>query len=286
MKKLALALVCFASVAFIASCTPEITNPEPSIALKTGENYVYDGQTIDIDTEYMLGFRAASNSQTLKELSTFKLGIRILELDGTEVDNADTLMNISGTEFVYDHVLNFTLSRELVGKAEITATVTDVDGKLCTTTINLNVNQPAQQLISRAITWVRKGTNVEDATATELANIGLQWTGSYRDIMATIRPLDNADVTLYLCPGDDFAKITTDVEKASYFASLPEYSDASVIDKYRNISAEVSHTYNDMLAVVYNGGNYLVHITQANVEAITSGGQYIRTDITITGETK
>ena len=53
MKKLALALVCLVSVAFFASCDPEITNPEPTIAVITGENYVYDGQTIDVNTDYL-----------------------------------------------------------------------------------------------------------------------------------------------------------------------------------------------------------------------------------------
>ena len=64
MKKLALALMCLVSVAFFASCNKPVANPEPSIAAKTGENYVYDGQTVDLGQNYTLGFVAASNSQT------------------------------------------------------------------------------------------------------------------------------------------------------------------------------------------------------------------------------
>ena len=79
MKKLALALVCFVSVAFFASCTEPVANPEPSIAVMTGDNYIYDGQTIDLYQEYNLGFRVASNSQTLKELASFSLVTKLKE---------------------------------------------------------------------------------------------------------------------------------------------------------------------------------------------------------------
>ncbi len=278
MKKLALALVCFASVAFMASCVKPVDNPEPSLAVMTGENYVYDGQTIDVDTEYTIGFRAASNNQTKKDLSTFKLAVKILELDGTEVDSADTLMNISGTEFVYEHILNFTLTRELVGKAEITATVTDVDGKMNSTIINLNVNQPAVELVASPITWVRRANNVLNAE--EMAQNGLQWTGSYRDIMATIEPLTNCK--MYLCNGDDFATITTDLQEAAYFNNLVETS--RPIEKYREISATLGNqTPNDMLAVIDADGDYhLVLFSTAKAESVTGVG----TQITINGQVK
>ena len=40
MKKLALALVCLVSVAFFASCDPTTDQPEPSIAILSGLEYV------------------------------------------------------------------------------------------------------------------------------------------------------------------------------------------------------------------------------------------------------
>ena len=72
MKKLAFALMCCVSVAFLASCTKPVDNPEPSIAIITGENHVYDNQTINTGVDYVYGVRVASNSQTLKELATLK----------------------------------------------------------------------------------------------------------------------------------------------------------------------------------------------------------------------
>ena len=270
MKKLALALMCFASVAFFASCTQEILHPEPSLAVVTGENYVYDGQTIDIDTEYMLGFRAASNSQTLKELSTFNLNVKILELDGTVVSSHDTLMNISGTEFIYDHVLNFTLSRELVGKAEITATVTDVDSKTATTTITLNVNQPAQPLVATEFTWNRHGS----ADATGLAEFGLKWTRNERAIYAVIEPLE--DATLFKFEPSIWEQVTTDVEKAAAFEGVMSISQW----KEFNTAGAVNQDLDVVLGTIYNEETHLIHITKGHIETFKG------TDVTLTGEAK
>ena len=125
MKKLALALVCLVSVAFLASCDPEITNPQPTIAVMTGENFVYDGQVLDVNTDYSLGFNAASNSQTLKELKTFTLSIKILDNDGEEMDSNVNTIDVSGTEYQYlDEEFGFVLRSEIIGKAEITETTT------------------------------------------------------------------------------------------------------------------------------------------------------------------
>ena len=68
MKKLALALVCFASVAFFASCQQEITNPEPTISVITDEGFVKNGDVIDVEQTIVYGFQMASNSQPKKEL--------------------------------------------------------------------------------------------------------------------------------------------------------------------------------------------------------------------------
>ena len=190
MKKLALALVCFASVAFFASCVKTIDNPEPSIAVLTGENYVYDGQTVDIGQNYTLGFRAASNSQTMKELATFKLNVKFTTLDDTETKSYDSIINVSGTEYTFEQVLNFGLtnteeSRELVAKAIFTATITDVDGKMNSTTINLNINQPAVDLEPR----ISHGSEKAPKTALVLPNTALNGKAMARKSSPSSSPL-------------------------------------------------------------------------------------------------
>ena len=281
MKKLALALVCFASVAFFASCTKPVENPEPSIAVKTGENYVYDGQTVDIGQNYTLGFRAASNSQTMKELATFKLNVKFTTLDDTETKSYDSIINVSGTEYTFEQVLNFGLtnneeSRELVAKAIFTATITDVDGKMNSTTINLNINQPAVALEPKDFSWVRQGSS----DATGLAEYGLEWTGNGKEVFAIIKPVAGAE--MYMILPEDWAAVKTDVDKAAFFSD----GVYSVISDFQGVSAWNSNDYNFVIGTRYNGEYHMIHITHADVQAIYSGETYVRTDITITGQSK
>jgi hypothetical protein len=281
MKKLALALVCFASVAFIASCTPEITNPEPSIAVKTGENYVYDGQTVDLGQNYTLGFRAASNSQTLKELATFKLNVKFTTLDDTETKSYDSIVNVSGTEYTFEQVLNFGLtnteeSRELVAKAVFTATITDVDGKMNSTTINLNINQPAVDLAPTAFTWYRL-----NSTITGLDEFGLEWKGNYpKDYYAKLVPMDN--VKLFIFEAKDWDNVKTDLDKNALFNHAIETMHTA--DEYWEVNVtQGTVTYDDVIGTIMPDGTcHLIHVTGSHSETVSGQG----TATTITGEAK
>ena len=285
MKKLALALVCFASVAFFASCQKPVENPEPTIAVMTGENFVTgtadDPTIINVTDENAInlkyGFHAESNAETKKELSSLKITMTATDAEGTET--YDTIIDLSGkTTYDFSEYLFQADAKEIILEATITALVTDADNKTNTATIAFKLDMPAQPLFVKPIEWIRKANALQGNTEAEMAQCGLQWTGSYKDIMATIRPLDGA--ILYVCDGDDYAKITTDVEKAAYFAGLMENGES--VDRYRNVSAERTKDYNDMLAVIYDGETYLVHITHGKVDNLGSAG----TQITITGEAK
>lgn len=278
MKKLALALVCFASVAFMASCVKTIEHPEPSIAVMTGEDYVYDGQTVDLNVNYKVGFHAASNSQTQKELAKFNLAASLYEMDGTLIESRDSTYVISGTE--YDHQeglnFNFTNTRELVGKVSITGTVTDVDGKRNAVTINLNINQPAVDLVVEDINWVKTGHNAQDLSA-----YGLFWKETnYKDPFTHILPAEGS--TLYLVEnGDqDFANIVTDVDLNNYFSQLAETG--RPIDDYNKIDCNADANYHDLLIVKEaNGKLHAINITYADITSLSAG-----TRITITGKAK
>ena len=279
MKKLALALVCFASVAFMASCVKTIEHPEPSIAVMTGEDYVYDCQTVDLNVNYKVGFHAASNSQTQKELASFNLAASLYELDGTLIESRDSTYVISGTE--YDHQeglnFNFTNTRDLVGKVSITGTVTDVDGKRNAVTINLNINQPAITLEIEPINWVKTGHNVQDLSA-----YGLIWKETnYKSPFTHILPAEGS--TLYLIEnGDaDFNNIVTDVDLNNYYIQLAETG--RPIDDYKNVDCNpASRDYHDLLIVKEaNGKLHAINITHADVTNPSAG-----TRITITGKAK
>ena len=266
MKKLALALVCLVSVAFFASCNPI---SEPTIAVITGENYVYDGASIDLGTNYQLGFRAASNSQTMKELAKFNLVTKIYDMEDNEYYSEDTTFVISGTEYVYEETIGFT--RDLVGKVIFTATVTDVDGQFKTAVINLNVNQAAVPVEEKDVNWQRKGSNLLNETETEMAAYGLKWVA--RDAFhANIQPL-NENCKLYVVENNaaDFNAVTTDVEKANFFN---RFENVDAVTEYRNINVAVNgdKDYNDILAVIDAQGNkHLVLIAKANVQSGTFG---------------
>lgn len=270
MKKLALALMCLVSVAFFASCEKTVEHPEPSIAVLQEEGYVADGDVVDLNTDVQFGFVCAANTETGKKLASL-----VVKVGDTEWANE----NLSGmNEYTYKGVVKYEPEeKDIIGESVITALLTDEDGKTATATITLSINQPAQPLIGTTIEWIRKGSNLVGNTETEMAGYGLQWTGSYKDIMATIRPIDGA--TMYLCNGDDFATITTVAEKAAYFDNLAENGNA--IDKYRNITTNNSANYNDMLAVVNGENTTLVLISRAEIETGSYG-----TQITIKGEAK
>ena len=278
MKKLSLALVCFASVAFMASCVKTIEHPEPSIAVMTGEDYVYDGQTVDLNVNYKVGFHAASNSQTQKELASFNLAASLYELDGTLIESRDSTYVISGTE--YDHQeglnFNFTNTRDLVGKVSITGTVTDVDGKRNAVTINLNINQPAITLEIEPINWVKTGHNVQDLSA-----YGLVWKETnYKSPFTHILPAEGS--TLYLIENGDevFNSIVTDIDLNNKFAELAETG--RPIDDYKNVDCNASADYHDLLIVKEaNGKLHAINITRADITTPSAG-----TRITITGKAK
>ena len=278
MKKLALALVCFASVAFMASCVKTIEHPEPSIAVMTGEDYVYDGQTVDLNVNYKVGFHAASNSQTQKELASFNLAASLYELDGTLIESRDSTYVISGTEYDHQESLNFnfTNTRDLVGKVSITGTVTDVDGKRNAVTINLNINQPAITLEIEPINWVKTGHNVQDLSA-----YGLVWKETnYKSPFTHILPAEGS--TLYLIENGDevFNSIVTDIDLNNKFAELAETG--RPIDDYKNIDCNASANYHDLLIVKEaNGKLHAININRADITTPSAG-----TRITITGKAK
>ena len=274
MKKLALALVCLVSVAFFASCTPEVTNPEPSIAVMTGENFVYDGQTVDLGVTYSIGFRAASNTQTGKELAKFTLNSSLYEMDGSLFYSGDTTITASGTEFVFqnDNLKFENNVRDLVGKAIFTATITDVDGKSKSVILNVNINQPAQPLVATDFTWTRIGSN----PGTGLEELGLEWNSNAKEVFAVIKPVEGA--TLYGFDPDEWNAVTTDVQKANLFTE----GTYSVLSDFRGISAWTPSDYNFVLGTVYNGKYNLIHITRGDIDNNGAAG----TTIKIAGQVK
>ena len=269
MKKLALALVCLVSVAFFASCNKPVENPEPTIAVMTGDNYIYDGQTIDLYQEYNLGFRAASNSQTLKELASFSLVTKLYEGTAEDVRPeviGDTTITISGSEFVYEEIVSYELAKsEIIGKIEYTATVFDKDNNMSTKTVTVNLNLPEEPLTVVDFEWYRLGNE-----QTGLAEYGLVWDQNAKSPFAQIKPKDG--VILYKFDSNVWNEVVYGTQKAAKFAD-----GATTIAMYNNVDVNLANgTYDDVIGTrMPDGTLHLIHVTSHRVGAQQSAGRPI-----------
>lgn len=264
MKKLAMALLCLFSVAFLASCDPEvIENPEPSIEVLVGDGYLTDGQVIEMYEVYSYGFGAASNALTMKELTNLRIvcGETVL---------CDT--NINCTEFSYRGEIYFDdqEKREIVGEAEIIATVTDAAGKTNSAKISISVNKE-DALEEENIEWVKWGHDVPDLTAYGLEMQANNW----KDVNVHIYPAEGS--TLYVIENDSenwYEAIETASNLAGLFYSLAETSTA--VEDYKNISCNNANRYDDVLVTKdANGDFHAIHITGSEVEVVLPAGTKI-----------
>lgn len=267
----------------------DIEQPEPLIAVMAGENFITG--TVDQPTiidcynenaiNLMYGFHVESNTESMKELSSLKLTWDYTSYEyGEETYTYDTIIDLSGmTSYDFSEYL-FEQEREIITLVDgtIKAVVTDAANQTNTAVIAFTIIMDEAPLISYAIEWTRKGANLIGNAEEEMAALGLKWTANYKEVFATIEPL-NDDVILYLCNGDDFYDIDFMNDKYAYFINLTE--NATPIEKYRNISIQNSADYNDMLAVIYGDELNLIHINRAEIEISAYG-----TQVTIRGEVK
>ena len=272
MKKLALALVCFASVAFFASCQQEITNPEPSISLITDDGFIKNGDVIDVEQAFVYGFQMASNSQTKKELKQLSLSTTFIDLEGNESTPEEEIISLAGkTEYRFVDTVAYEVTRDVMGTIKTVATVTDVDGKVNTATLTLSLNEPAEPVETKDFTWFRHGGNDGEG----LEEFGLEWEGNGKEVFAIIKPVDGA--TLYGFSPDTWDEVTTDVEKVAAFTEGLH----TTMSDFRGVSAWYTKDYDFVIGTLYNGEYHLIHITRGVVDSSAAG-----TDITITGQSK
>ena len=266
MKKLALALVCLVSVAFFASCQKPVEHPEPTIAFLVEEGYISSDVEISTGDTAMFCIKANSNALTNKLLKSFYFQV----FTGDERFD-DTLFN-DINQGTFEYAIGYIF--EQPGVYTISAVATDADGYRAECRLNVNVNATLNPSI---ISWVRKGANLLGDTEAELTAVGLQWTGSYKEIFATIKPLEGTE--LYVRDGADFANLLNDQQMANYYSTLEAVTPN---ESYRNITTAHSADYNDMLFTKdANGDFHAVLIQHAAIETGEFG-----TQITITGAMK
>lgn len=272
MKKLALALMCLASVAFLASCDPVVDNPEPSIQIYAEDGYVQDGDVIDYvgDTIYVnFGFVMASNTQTNKKLASL-----VVTVDDAAWANKD----LTGeTAFTYKDQIAYAFTRDqIIGSSNISAVVTDEAGNSKTATIAISFNQPAQDLFVRTFEWYRLNN-----TITGLEEFGLEWKGNYpKDNYAKLIPMEG--VKLFIFESNDWEEVKTDLDKAAFFSAAAETQ--TTAEEYWNVNVtQGDMVYDDVIGTIMpDGVCHLIHVTNSHSEYIAPQG----TAVTINGEAK
>lgn len=266
MKKLALALVCFASVAFFASCTEQ--KGQPTIAVHQEEGYVKDGDVVNLGEEVNFGFTMATAANSKAQLSKL-----IIKIDDEQPDT----IALTGTTYTYRGTIVYQPERdEIVGSSTISATVYDTDGEFATTSLGLSLNQPAIPLEVSAFEWTKIGHSVMDLTSYGLKWHENNWKSPYTHIYA-------ADgYKLYVRNGDDFDTITNSIELANYYNAILE-QEIPADEQYNRVDCHASADYNDMLVTVNEatGEIQLIHVTRAEITTPSQG-----TKVVISGQCK
>ena len=255
MKKLFLALVCFASVAFFASCNPA---GEPTITMTADKTTITSGETVSFTIQ------ADANVDSQKDLKNVKLDV---------VSNGENIY--TNTEDVnaatYSKVYELEMSGNEGDEFVVTATVTDVAGKTQTASVTITIEAAAALLVETPFTWNRHGSNA----ATGLEPFGLEWnSNNSKAIYAIITPA--AGARLYRFETSVYTNATTEAQKAAAFEGATEIQEW----KEFNVAGQMSVDLDVVLGTEYQGAFHLIHVTHGEYSTFKG------TDATITGMAK
>ena len=141
LSMLMLALICLSCVKDPVPPVHHHGDPDPIVVeegkpyctILVGDDYLSNGQVVETNVEYHYGFRVISNPTTQQDLARF-----VVTINGDM--RCDTV--ISGKEYNYESTIRFVETREIIGSAEIVATVTDVVGEYNSISIKVDINTP------------------------------------------------------------------------------------------------------------------------------------------------
>ncbi len=261
MKKLKyLAFLMIVSVIGLTSCNGDDDKPkEPNIALNAGNGYTVNGAEIMLGETAKFGVIATPNDNSKEKLVNFKLEMIHNNLPTTLLDSTFKEKNFNldiltaPFEEAGDYNFNFTIKDKAGKEASVSAMIKVVSG-----TVGLTEAAPFE--------WKR----VAGAAGTGLEMFGLKWTSNAKVVHAQIKK-DGASKFVKL----NSSACTSITNEAELVAAVEAAADMEV---YAGVSAEANSDYNDVLATVYNGKYYLIHVKNGKIETGSAG-----TTITIKG---
>jgi len=242
------------SMAFTSCKKDETVDPvdqSPIINFIGGGTYISSDATVTVGEDFVIGIIAASNTDSNKDLVSVKYTVTTNNVIALEFDSV-----FSEKNYNVDYVFRMDNAGEAVFKFE----VTDKVGEKSSISLTITA-EPGTTPISdpEALYWER----LAGAAATGLDSFGLKWENNIKAVNVLIEK-NGADKFVQLTP-EAWTNIATQEDLA---IAVEEGTD---MDTYKGISADAAGTYDEVLAVKYNGEYFLMHLTSSEITVDNNG---------------
>lgn len=262
MKNLKIAMILVAAVALFCSCGDPVAPTATLLNAEGTSEANFDlakAETMDVALTGTInadkGIKTLNVTKTLFNAAEEVLG-DVVEYTFTEPFDGLT---------TYTFAIEESLAKaEVENAAKVEYKVVVVDSKDVEGTATYTINVVAPVYSEANFEWYRLGNTKEG-----LAEFGLNWASNAKAIEAVIKPVEGAK--LYILTSADYAA-----------TELSELTLGAEATQYKSVSCEASKDYDDVIATVYNGKTYLMHITRGEVATVSGQG----TKVTITGTYK
>lgn len=224
--------------AALAGCGKKVDNPKPDVKAISGNGFVSGSKKVKPNTTLKFGFDAASNAQTKKNLTKFRMFIS----DGTNVIY-DTVFNLNNEEsFHCEGEFNFIE----YGKWQIVGRAFDAANEEGSEYIDITVT------MEESFTWKQVGLGEVEG----FGDYGLLWNDTIASDTICLMPADST-VQILLLSAVEWNGVYTPANKRYLFSEIARNygkpNDAyknNRIGVYKNILVnEESVTYDNVLAV-------------------------------------
>jgi len=253
-----IALLVMMGAAFVG-CNKKVDNPKPSVTALSSNGYVSDSKKVKPNTTLKFGFDAASNAETNKDLTKFRMFIS----DGTNVIY-DTVFNLNNEKSFHCEG-EFTFVE--YGKWQIVGRAFDAANEEGSEYIDITV------LMEDPFTWKQVGFGEVEG----FGEYGLIWNDTIATDTICLFPANADSIQILNLSTLEWNNVNTEANKRYLFSEIARnygkpndaYKD-NRIDVYKSIlTNKESVTYNEVIAVWNMSDsekNLLLYITNSFAE--------------------